>query len=90
MVLHKPFTQAAPEMTDANDNNKTDDTLRGFGRYAVALRHLLDEGKSLNYMELLFVENHFHVVQMAFLRWKWKHRPILSSDPMRESGETDH
>lgn len=61
-------------MPDAKDNNKTDDTLRGFKRGAARLRNLLDEGKSLDEMELLLVENHFHLLQMAFLRWKWKQR----------------
>ena len=54
-------------MPDADDN-KTDDTLRGFGRGAVRLRNLLDEGKSLDEMKILFVENHFHLLHMAFLR----------------------
>ena len=63
-------------MTDAQGKNEMDETLRAFGRCAIALRNVLDEDKPLNDMELLFVENHFHVVQMAYLRWKRKHRPL--------------
>ena len=67
-------------VTDAMDKNEMDTTLREFGRCAVALRNGLDEDKSLDEVELLFVENHFHIVQIAFLQWKRKHRPVPTKD----------
>ncbi len=51
-----------------------------FGKSAVALRNVLDENRSLDEMGLLFIENHLHVVQMAYLRWKWKHRPLPTEE----------
>lgn len=75
-----PFVQTAREVDDAKDQNETDSTLRDFGRCAVALRNVLDENRPLNNMGLLFIENHFHAVQMAYLRWKWKHRPLPTEE----------
>ena len=52
-------------------------TLREFGKGAIALCDVMDQGKSLTDMELLFLENHFQVVQMAYVRWKRKYRPVF-------------
>lgn len=68
------FAQTTGEMTDAKEKNTMENTLREFGRCAMALRNVLDEDKLLDDMELLFIENHFQVIQMAYLRWKRKHR----------------
>jgi hypothetical protein len=38
-------------MTDAQDKNELDETLREFGRCAIALCNVLDEDKPLNDME---------------------------------------
>ena len=62
------------EVADVKGKNEIDKTLTEFGKCAVALRNLLDEDSSLDDMESLFIENHFHVVQMAYLRWKRKHQ----------------
>ena len=78
MALEDPFAPTAHEMDDVKDHNHTDQTLREFGRCTVALRNVLDENRSIDDMGLLFIENHLHVVQMAYLRWKWKHRPLPS------------
>jgi hypothetical protein len=37
---------------------------------------VLHQDRSLNEVEMLFIENHFQVVQMAYLRWKRKHRGL--------------
>ena len=71
MTLGNPVVQTARE---------TDHTLMEFGKSAVALRNVLDENRSLDEMGLLFIENHLHVVQMAYLRWKWKHRPLPTEE----------
>jgi hypothetical protein len=49
---------------------------REFGKCAVALRNEQDQDRALNEVEMLFIENHFHVVQMAYLRWKQKHMEL--------------
>jgi hypothetical protein len=70
------FSQTAREVADAKDQNEMANTLREFGKSVVALRDLMDQDRSFTGMELLFIENHFQVIQMAYLRWKRKHRPL--------------
>lgn len=73
-------SQTARETADVKDQNEMAVTLREFGRSVVALRSMMDQDRSLTDMELLFIENHFQVIQMAYLRWKRKHR-LLPIDP---------
>lgn len=68
--------QIAREVADGKDQNEMANLLREFGKSVVALRDMMDQDRSLTDMELLFIENHFQVIQMAYLRWKRKHRPI--------------
>ena len=72
---------SAREEADAKRKNELDHTLREFGKSAIALCDVMDQGRFLTDMELLFIENHFQVVQMAYVRWKRKHRPV-PLDPM--------
>ena len=67
--------QIAHEVADAKDQSEMANTLRDFGRSAMALRDLMDQNRSFSDMELLFIENHFQVIQMAYLQWKRKHKP---------------
>lgn len=76
MAVETQLPQTAREVANAKDTNETDNTLREFGKYAVALRSVLYQDRSLNDVEMLFIENHFQVVQMAYLRWKRKHSEI--------------
>jgi hypothetical protein len=76
MAVETLLAQTAREVPDAKDNNETDNTLREFGKCAVALRKVLYQDRSLNEVEFLFIENHFQVIQMAYLRWKRKHRGL--------------
>jgi len=70
------LAQPAREVADATEHNEMDHTLREFGKCAVALRNVLYQDRALNEVEFLFIENHFQVVQMAYLRWKRKHRGL--------------
>jgi hypothetical protein len=76
MAVETLFAQTAREVVDAKDNNEPDNTLREFGKCAVALRNVLYQDRALNEVELLYIENHFQVLQMAYLRWKRKHRGV--------------
>jgi len=76
MAVETLLAQTAREVPDAKDNNETDNTLMEFGKCAVALRNVLYQDRSLNEVEFLFIENHFQVLQMAYLRWKRKHRGL--------------
>ena len=50
-----------------------------FGECAVALRDILYQDAPLSEEECLHIDNHFHVLEMAYLRWKRKHSPPLSA-----------
>jgi hypothetical protein len=76
MAVETLLAQTAREVPDAKDNNETDNTFREFGKCAVALRNVLYQDRSLNEVGFLFIENHFQVLQMAYLRWKRKHRGL--------------
>jgi hypothetical protein len=81
MVGEIVSSQTARKMADAKDQNEMANTLRKFGKNVVALRDLMDQDRSFSDMELLYIENHFQVIQMAYLLWKRKHRllPIDST-----------
>ena len=64
------LAQPVREMVDATDHKETDHMLREFWKSTVALRHVLDQGRSLSDQELRLLENHFHALQMTYLRWK--------------------
>ena len=61
------------EVSDAKGGVHTDNTLTEFGKSAVALRTVLHQDRPLSQEEFLFMENHFKVLEMAYLRWKRKH-----------------
>jgi hypothetical protein len=75
-AVHTPVAQPSHEMDDARNTNETEETLGAFARHASALRNVLYEDKPLKEMEFFFIENHFHTLEMAFLRWKRKHGNI--------------
>ena len=56
-------------------NNDSADALQQFGQCASALRDLLYNDGALNEEEFLFMDKHFQVLQMAYLRWKRVHKP---------------
>jgi hypothetical protein len=68
------------EVGDDKRGDHTDNTLGEFGKSAVALRSVLHQDKPLSQEEFLFIENHFRVVEMAYLRWKRKHGNMGMND----------
>ena len=72
LAVETLLDQTAREVAGAKDTNETDDTLGEFGKCAVALRSVLYQDRALSTMEVHFMDNHFQVLQMAYLRWKWK------------------
>lgn len=73
LTIETLLAQTANEVGDAKDENQTDNTLREFGKCAVGMRDVLYQDRSLNEAEFLFMDNHFQLLQMAYLRWKRKH-----------------
>ena len=76
LAVETLLAQTAREVADAKNTNETDETLREFGKSAVALRSVLYQDRSLSKVEFQFMENHFQVLQMAYLRWKRKHTEL--------------
>jgi len=70
---------SAREDAAAKGKNELDHAIMEFGKCVVALRDLLDQDRSLNDIGMLFIENHFYVLQMAYVRWKRK-QSILSAN----------
>jgi len=73
------LTQPTREVADTNDHKETGHALREFWKSTVVLRNVLDQDRSITDSELRLLENHFHVLQMAYIRWKRKPR-VLSTD----------
>jgi len=80
MTVEPRMAQPAREVSDATDPNERDHMLRKFGTCAAALRNVLHQDRLANEVEFLFIESHFQVVLMAYLRWKRKHR-LVPIDP---------
>ena len=68
------------EVGDAKGGDHTDNTLREFGKSAVALRTVLHQDTPLSQEEFLFMETHFQVLEMAYLRWKSQHGKMGMND----------
>ncbi|MEP6959368.1 MAG: hypothetical protein ABI980_11625 [Nitrospirota bacterium] len=81
-ILHHHFldgaielihSQTAREVAEATGQSGMNSTLMEFGACAVALSNILYQDKPLTDVEFRFMENHFQVIEMAYL-WKRKHR----------------
>lgn len=68
------------EVSDATGGVQMDHPLREFEKSAVALRTVLHQDRPLRLEEFLFIENHFRVLEMAYLRWKRKHGNMAMND----------
>ncbi len=73
LAVETLLDQTARVVADPKDTNETDDTLKEFGKCAVGLRNVLYQDRALSTMGLHFMDNHFQVLQMAYLRWKRNH-----------------
>jgi len=57
------------------------DVLHQFGQSASVLRDLLYDDRDLDEEEFVFIDKHFQILNMAYLRWKRKHRPTDETHP---------
>jgi hypothetical protein len=70
MTVETLCAQPVREVTDVKHQNTSDDSLSEFAKCAVAMRNVLYQDRSLEQAEFLFMERHFQVLEMAYLRWK--------------------
>jgi len=57
------------------------DRLHQFGQCASILRDLLYDDRALGEEEFVFIDKHFQILNLAYLRWKRKHRPTDEAHP---------
>jgi hypothetical protein len=77
MVVVTQLPRTARETANAKDTNEADNILTILTKVrkcAEGLREVLYQDRPLDETEFLFIDNHFQVLQMAYLRWKRKHR----------------
>ena len=73
MAVGTQSYQTARQVADATSQSGTDSTLMEFGACATSLRSILYQDRPLAQAEIRFIESHFHVLEMAYLRWKRTH-----------------
>ena len=77
-------TPAGATTSTHNANAKADnaDVLHRFGQCASFLRDVLYDDRFLDEEEFVFIDKHFQILNMAYLRWKRKHRPTDEAHPL--------
>ena len=72
MALKTPAVGATEERVPNDDRGEI---LHRFGQCAAGLRDVLYDDRVVDDDEFVFIDKHFQILQMAYLRWKRKHRP---------------
>jgi hypothetical protein len=63
-----------------------DPILLTFGKSSIALAELLDKNPSFGSMEQMLIENHLHILHMAYYGWKRRMNPA-QDQPASPSSE---
>ena len=63
-------------------NEDRGETLQRFGHSAAVLRDVLYDDRVVDDQEFVFIDRHFQILQLAYLRWKRKHRPTDETQPL--------
>jgi hypothetical protein len=66
----------------ASAKDEKADVLHQFGQCATVLRDVLYDDRFLDEEEFVFIDKHFQILNMAYLRWKRKHRPTDEAHPL--------
>jgi hypothetical protein len=63
-----------------------DPVLAGFGKSVIALAELLEQDPAFGPMEQMLIENHLHILHMAYHSWKRRQNPgqEVSSIPISD------
>jgi hypothetical protein len=56
--------------------------LQRFGEGAAVLRDVLYDDRTIDDEEFIFIDKQFEILQMAYLRWKRRHRPTNETVPI--------
>jgi len=68
--------QTASKRSEGEDKYKREDALRAFGKRTLALCKELHQYGPLDEVEFQFMDTHFQVLEMAYLRWKRKQKAL--------------
>ena len=79
MALKTPAVGATEERVPNDDRGEI---LHRFGQCAAGLRDVLYDDRVVDDDEFVFIDKHFQILQMAYLRWKRKHRPTDEPHPL--------
>ena len=63
-------------------NDDRGEILHQFGQCAAVLRDVLYDDRLVDEEEFIFIDKHFQILQLAYLRWKRKHRPTDEPHPL--------
>ena len=62
----------------ASKSRDESNSLKRFAECAVAMRNILQQDGEIGEAEFAFIDNHFHVLEMAYFRWKQKRTTHLA------------
>jgi hypothetical protein len=62
----------------SRSGQRESNSLKRFAECAVAMRNILQQDGEIGKAEFVFMDNHFQVLEMAYLRWKQKSVAHLS------------
>jgi hypothetical protein len=63
-------------------NGERADMLHRIGQCTSVLRDVLYDDGVLDEEEFIFIDKHFQILNLAYLRWKRKHRPTDEAHPL--------
>jgi len=69
-------------LIDVHVQDDRADRLHQFGQCASVLRDMLYDDGALGEEEFIFIDKHFQILNMAYLRWKRKHRSTDEAHPL--------
>ena len=75
-------TSVTGQMKTGTPNDDRGEILHRFGQSAAVLRDVLYDDRVVDDEEFIFIDKHFQILQMAYLRWKRKHRPADETQPV--------
>jgi hypothetical protein len=81
-MASKTATGGKPNPPDVHVLDDRADRLHQFGECASVLRDLLYDDRALEDEEFVFIDKHFQILNMAYLRWKRKHRSTDEAHPL--------
>jgi hypothetical protein len=62
----------------ASKSRAESNSFKRFAECAVAMRNILQQDGEVDEAEFAFIDNHFHVLEMAYFRWKQKRTTHLA------------